>query len=111
MRTNKLTKNEDFQNVYKFGKKYQGSWIKLFILKTPTLKSKIGIVISRKIRGSVFRNRLKRILREFFRSKTFILDQNFSIIVLVFSAKPNYGLAHVVLEMDRLFHKSGIRQE
>src|SRR5688572_22442670 len=67
MSTN-LRGSNDFQRVYKTGKRYEGHLLTVFVLPNSLTQHRLGITASRKALGrAVDRNRAKRLLREAFR--------------------------------------------
>jgi ribonuclease P protein component len=67
MRTT-LRGSNDFQRVYRTGKRYEGHLLTVFVLPNSQLQHRLGITASRKALGkAVDRNRAKRLLREAFR--------------------------------------------
>ena len=67
MSTN-LRGSNDFQRVYKAGKRYEGHLLTVFVLPNSLPQHRLGITASRKALGkAVDRNRAKRLLREAFR--------------------------------------------
>lgn len=75
MSTN-LRGSNDFQRVYKTGKRYEGHLLTVFVLPNSLPQHRLGITASRKALGkAVDRNRAKRLLREAFRLKRPHLDR------------------------------------
>ena len=67
MQTN-LRGSNDFQRVYRTGKRYEGHLLTVFVLPNSLTQHRLGITASRKALGkAVDRNRAKRLLRESFR--------------------------------------------
>jgi ribonuclease P protein component len=67
METN-LRGSNDFQRVYRTGKRYEGHLLTVFVLPNSLTEHRLGITASRKALGkAVDRNRAKRLLREAFR--------------------------------------------
>lgn len=62
-----LKKNSLFKKVFKEGKKYSDSSLRIYILPNDEEIIKLGISIPKKIKGAVIRNRIKRRLREIVR--------------------------------------------
>ena len=64
---NRLLKRSDFLRCYDGGKRYFTSGFIIFVLPTAAGTWRLGLAVSRKVGGAVQRNRIKRLLREFFR--------------------------------------------
>lgn len=63
-----LRGSNDFQRVYRSGKRYDGHLLTAFVLPNSLKQHRLGITASRKALGkAVDRNRAKRLLREAFR--------------------------------------------
>ena len=63
-----LRGRNDFQKVYRRGKRYEGSFISVFVLPNQEKCHRLGVTASRRAMGkAVNRNRAKRLLRESFR--------------------------------------------
>jgi ribonuclease P protein component len=83
-----LRGSQDFQKVYRKGKRYEGVLITAFVLPNNLSHNRFGITASRKALGNaVQRNRARRLLRETFRlkqSSLFVLQTKYD---WVFNAK------------------------
>ncbi len=104
----RLKKEKDFNLVFKKGKRAFSS--KLTLVYLPSDEIKVGYAVSKKHGGSVVRNRIKRLLRESFRSFMPEIRQNF---FFVFIPKPDteYSLDVFKKNMKYIFIKSGIITE
>jgi len=68
METHHLRGSNDYQRVYRTGKRYEGHLLTVFVLPNSLPQHRLGITASRKALGrAVDRNRAKRLLREAFR--------------------------------------------
>ena len=68
MKVKHLLKKEDFDNVFKKGKKFQGETIEAYIQKSGQEDIYIGVAIAKKIEPTaVRRNLLKRLVYAYFR--------------------------------------------
>ena len=65
-------KKSEFDNVYLRGKRVHGENFSLILLPNNLEKNRLGISIHGQLKGAAKRNRIKRIIREFFR-----LDRRF----------------------------------
>jgi ribonuclease P protein component len=67
------------------------------------------VVVSRKIRGSVRRNRIKRLLREFFRLNRELFRDGTNTSVRVMQMPEHVTWRHVSRELEGLAAKAGNR--
>ena len=62
---NRLKSNDDFQNVFKYGKSFANRQLVLYYLpKQDQLDFRVGLSVSKKIGNAVVRNKIKRSLRQ-----------------------------------------------
>ena len=61
----RLTKKRDFERIFKIGIRKNTN--QLTIICVPSSITKIGVILSHKIKGTVIRNKLKRRLRDIYR--------------------------------------------
>ncbi|TKJ35102.1 ribonuclease P protein component [bacterium (candidate division B38) B3_B38] len=66
-REHRLTTQSDFKRVYQVGKKLYSPFFILYLAPNHLRHNRLGVVASKKIGGSVVRNRIKRVVREAFR--------------------------------------------
>lgn len=104
----RLKKEKDFNLVFKKGKRLFSSRLTLVYIQAKELK--VGFAVSKKHGGSVQRNRIKRILRESFRSFTPFLRQNF-FFVFIPKVKEDYDFHLIKKEMEYLLKKGGFFNE
>ncbi len=98
----RLKKEKDFNKVFKSGKRLFSSRLTLIYLEEKTLK--VGYAVGKKHGTSVKRNRIKRILRESFRSFTPFLRQNF-FFVFIPKVSEEYSFHDIKKDMEYLFKK------
>jgi ribonuclease P protein component len=67
-----LRKKSEYDNVYLRGKRVHGENFSLILLPNNLKHNRLGISIQGQLKGAAKRNRIKRIIREFFR-----LDRRF----------------------------------
>lgn len=63
----RIRRRVDFERVYQQGLKTPGRYMTVFLLKNGSPVSRLGIAATRKIGGSVVRNRAKRLVRAMYR--------------------------------------------
>ncbi|MGA7277511.1 MAG: ribonuclease P protein component [Desulfocapsaceae bacterium] len=89
-----LRKNWEFDYVYKHGRRLHGQGFSIVFVATDRSYNRIGISISRKLKGAVARNRIKRIFRESFRLNRECYPGNADIVIAV---RPDFSLNSPVL--------------
>jgi ribonuclease P protein component len=83
-----LRGSDDFQKVYRQGKRFEGVLMTVFVLPNNLSHDRFGVTASRKALGNaVQRNRAKRLLRETFRLKGSALTGLLQKYDWVFNAK------------------------
>ncbi|HKJ13257.1 MAG: ribonuclease P protein component [Desulfobulbaceae bacterium] len=72
-----LRKKSEFNIVYQHGKRVHGENFSLILLPNGIAQNRLGISIHGQLKGAVKRNRIKRIIREFFRiNKRFLQEKS-----------------------------------
>ncbi|OEU77698.1 MAG: ribonuclease P protein component [Desulfuromonadales bacterium C00003107] len=89
-----LRKSSDFQRVRQGGKRWHSSNFIIVVLHRSNSLTRLGLTVSRKVGGAVQRNRVKRLLREFFRNhiNRLPIGVDISIIAKIGAADINYSL-------------------
>ena len=100
----RLKREKDFNLVFNKGKRHYSS--SLTMICFPSQETKAGFAVSKKHGGSVVRNRIKRLLRESFRSFMPQLGQNF-FFVFIPKVKNEYTLKEFNESMEYIFRKGG----
>ena len=100
----RLKKEKDFNLVFNKGKRLFSS--ELTVIYYPSKNLKAGFAVSKKHGGSVKRNRVKRLLRESFRSFIPNFGQNF-FFVFIPKVKDEYTLNLFKESMGYIFKKGG----
>ena len=101
----RLKKEKDFSRVFKEGKRIFSDSLTLIYL--PSKELKMGVAVSKKHGGSVKRNRIKRLIRESFRSFSPEKMKNF-FFVFIPKIKDEYDFHVFKRDMDYLFKKGKI---
>lgn len=82
-REERLRKTNDFLRVRKEGKRYSSGSFVLHMLSNGLGRRRLGLSISAKAGTAVRRNRIKRLLREFFRLKKDLFPESSDIVISV----------------------------
>ncbi len=100
----RLKKEKEFSKVFKEGKRLYSSSITLLYLPAESLK--VGFVVGKKHGKAFLRNRIKRLLRESFRSFTPKIRQNFFFVLLP-KVNKDYSLEAFNKDLEFLLKKGG----
>ena len=101
---NRLKKEKDFKLVFNKGKRLFSS--NLSVVFFPSDMIKVGFAVGKKHGGSVKRNRIKRLLRESFRSFMPKISKNF-FFVFIPKVSESYTLDIFKENMSYLLKKGG----
>ena len=82
-----LKQNREFQRAYKKGQYKAGRYIVVYVVPNKREHNRIGISIGRKFGNSVQRNRVKRLIRESYRSLRPGMAQGYDLVFMVRAAK------------------------
>lgn len=105
---NRLKKNQEFQQVYRFGRSWVGKYLVLYLKKNEKEYPRFGFTVSKKIGQAVVRNRIKRRMREICRLN---YGRFFGGYDLIFVARKKIkGIDYCLVEQEigKLCKKAGI---
>lgn len=66
-RENRITQRNEFELVYRTGRRLENSHFRLYVIERHESTPRLGLTIPKRVGNSVVRNRLKRLIREWFR--------------------------------------------
>ncbi|HZX34971.1 MAG TPA: ribonuclease P protein component [Thermodesulfobacteriota bacterium] len=110
----RLKSSEDFQKVRKQGRKHSTKSFLIYILPNTNNTTRLGLIVGRHAGCAARRNRLKRLLREFFRLNNEAFPLSADIVISV--KKENTSVKDykdvetellAALKMSRRDHASG----
>ena len=83
-RTHRLVRRSDFLNCYDAGRRYFSRHFVFFVAYDNTCPGqwRFGLAVTRKSGNAVWRNRIKRVVREFFRLHQRAIPQGLDIVVV-----------------------------
>jgi ribonuclease P protein component len=101
-----LRGSNDFQRVYRQGRRYEGALMTAFVLPNNLSHNRLGITASRKALGNaVQRNRAKRLVKETFRlrrSSLSCLLQRYDWVINAKRRLPSHKVAAAIEEFENL---------
>ncbi|HEY3039757.1 MAG TPA: ribonuclease P protein component [Pyrinomonadaceae bacterium] len=101
-----LRGSNDFQKVYRMGKRYDGVLMTAFVLPNNLSHDRFGVTASRKALGNaVQRNRAKRLLKETFRLKRSSLSgllQKYDWVINAKRRLPSFKVSAALDEFENL---------
>ena len=104
-----MTRRPQFTNCYDRGRRFFSKSFVLFVRvrEDGALSWRLGLAVSKKIGNSVRRNRVKRLIREFFRLQQhdFILSADIVVVPKRGLCVQTLGLAQVRAELDPLMKR------
>lgn len=107
-REERLAKRDDFKKVYNEGRSIADRYLVLYWLPRPIPGVQLGISVSRRVAGSVGRNRLKRWVREAWRAKREHVKPGFHLVVIVRVAARHTHYAQIASSLQCLLQRAGL---
>lgn len=78
----RLLNRRDFVNLNRQGKRFHTRHFIVIVKETETGINRLGITVSKKIGNAVKRNRVKRLVREFFRLNKHYISTDCDIVII-----------------------------
>ncbi len=104
-----LRKNREYQHVYRSGKRLKGDCFSLIYTPNGLDTNRLGISVHGRFKGAVQRNRVKRIIKEFYRLNRELLPRSMDIVFAVrkgFAPKSPAEVRAAVARLVRNRHPS-----
>ena len=81
-KADRILKRSEFMTLARHGRKLQNDVFIAVVLPGATDRSRLGITVTRKVGNAVRRNRIKRLVREFFRRRQYQQTGNWDINII-----------------------------
>jgi ribonuclease P protein component len=98
----RLLKRKDFVNLNRFGERYNAAHFTIILEENGLNVTRLGITVSKKIGKAVKRNRVKRHLREFFRSKKELFPKGYDIVIVAKKGAESLGYWKINEELSEI---------
>lgn len=99
----RIHKRKDYLRIYQEGKRVNSKNFITILSRNQTGIQRLGITVTKKVGNSVKRNRIKRLLREFFRLNKDKLPGSNDIVIIVKNEIPPLKYPDVYEELENLF--------
>jgi ribonuclease P protein component len=77
-----ITKNDEFKNVYKKGKKIVNKYFIFYYFKNNLRYDRIGFTVSKKVGKAVTRNKVRRVLKEILRLNLMKTKKGYDFVIV-----------------------------
>ena len=107
-RTARFTRKAEFQFVFKHGEKGTGARFVCYWSRREARGNKLGVAVSRKVGKAVVRNRIKRYVREFYRTHSRFLRPDVQLVVVARPGSAEACYRDCAEEVGRLLRSGGV---
>jgi ribonuclease P protein component len=107
MRLISIKNQVEFDKVFDNGKRYNGALLTAIIEGTSG-STKLGIIVNSKYGGSVARNRIKRKIREAFRSAAEKISGGMELVVIPKELAKKAKTPEILTDLSSILHRAGI---
>lgn len=107
-RAERLTKSREYEYVLKQGERLVGRGFVCYVVRQDAQGCKLGLIVSRKVGKAVVRNRVKRYVREFYRThrQGWAAGARVVVAARMYSARMSY--AECAEAMEQLLRRGGV---
>ena len=106
-KSERLTKRAEYLDVYEKGERLANSAFICFIVRTGS-ERKFGLAVSRKVGGAVQRNRVKRFIRETYRTSRKAMKDENNIVIIARPKAASMNYHECCQAIGQLFRKGEV---
>jgi len=106
----RLRKSWEYQRVKQMGCKFSTPHFVLLIADNIVDSSRLGVTVSRRVGNAVERNRVKRLIRNYFRLNRVFLPLNNDYSVIAKRGAAQLSSSEICMQLKKLFLKSAIKK-
>jgi ribonuclease P protein component len=106
-KADRILKRSEFIFLSKYGKKIHNKYFIAVISRGKTGRIRLGITVTKKVGNAVVRNRLKRLIREYFRLNRDNISRNWDINLIAKKEASELSANLINSSLHTLFKKIG----
>ena len=107
-RRERLTKRREYLAMYRNARRIQGKAFICYVARRAGQGRKFGMAVSRKVGGAVVRNRVKRYIREIYRTRRQSMDDDISIVIVARPVSASLDFAQCEDAIGQLLRKGEV---
>ena len=107
-RAERLTRKSEYRFVFENGEKLVGRHFICYLVRGEGKESKLGFAVSRKVGNAVTRNRVKRHIREFYRTRRRGFTEPVTMVVVARWSSAGLSCPESAAAITRLLERGGI---
>jgi len=107
-RAERITRRRDYLHAYAHGRKRVGAHFVCFTERAPETGRRLGLAVSKKVGNAVTRNRVKRHIREMYRTHRDRLPEDVSIVVIARPQAAKLDGPSAAQSLRRVFEAEGL---
>lgn len=104
----RITKSRDYKEVFEKGESVATRGLVLYRIPNNLQQNRAGFIASKKVGNAVVRNRVRRLLKEAFRSVTGELAGSYDMVFIARPQTAAYDYAQAATEMKRVLQRGGL---
>ena len=104
-KSDRILDRAEFITLSRYGNKLQDQYLVVLFMPTDGAHSRLGITVSKRVGNAVVRNRLKRLIREWFRINRVSITGNWDINVIAKKQAAGAASHRIFMSLEKLSAK------